>query len=1104
MRAAHFHLSPVFRLGLTMRMAALLAVAGAFLAAPVLRAQFTTASLGGTVEDASGAVVPEAAVTVQNTGTGLVKRQSTGADGAFLFPNLPIGSYRLTVEKSGFTTYVQDGITLTVNQAASEIVKLRVGAVAQEVNVQGNAPLVTTSSATVGQLVDRRNIADLPLNGRDAQSLVFLGAGTTDVSGHYCGAGCEGGTYPGEQYAKVNGTTSNGVNYQLDGTDNNDTYVNANLPFPNPDAVQEFNVQTSNMSAAFGNAVGGVVNVVSKSGSNEVHGDAFEFLRNGVLNARNFFAPTQDTLKRNQFGGSIGGPIKKDKLFYFGTYQGTRTLQAPQGNITFVPTQAERGGDFSDLLPGIQLVNPVTGAAFPNNQIPSGDLNPVAQFILKTVPLPNGPGRQLTFAGAETVQDDDQFLIKIDYNRGKHQLSGRYFFSNYSEPAFIPKVNILQANSNGNVVRVQTVSVNDIYNVSPSLMFNTWFGWNQQNGGSLSGAPYSPADAGVKIATTTPSELSVSINGGFGIGTNHYGAFNRGDQTVREVVTLMRGAHELQFGGEALRVRAPMANEFEQNGEFFFTNNLSGDNLADFVLGQVSTFIQAGGLYLNFTGINWSTFVQDDWRATPRLTLSAGLRWDPFIPYQDSEGRVGCFVPGAHSQRYPNSPAGLIFGGSHHDPGCPSASFYSNLANFAPRLGFAYRVTADGKTSVRGGAGYYYQPPNTVAFQDVVGIPPFAPIINLTDVNFSDPYGSAGVANPFPAEFGPKVPGPNATFPANISFTQIFTRDFRLPQILTWNLTLERQLAGSWLVRASYAGNKGTRLFGTNDQETGLQALNPAIFIPGNGPNGQPLSTEANTQQRRLYPSFGFVNAITSSINSNYHSLQLTSEKRLSHGLSLLANYTWSKGLNNFAPIGAYNSNTNPFNRHFDYGPSDDDLTNVFKLSGVYQLPRSSLAGIGGRLVNGWTVSSILTWRSGFPFSIFSGSDNSFSSVGEDRADLVGANVHAAQLSSSRSHAQLIQEWFNTAAFAPNAIGTFGNTGKNILRAPGFFDTDLALLKDTRITERTSVQFRAEFFNAFNHVNFGGPDNIFTDGSFGQILSASDPRILQFALKFIF
>jgi hypothetical protein len=1084
----------------------LIAVWTLTLLAPRASAQFTTASLSGSVADPSGAAVPDAQVTIQNADTGFTQVVRTGSAGEYLFPRLPVGKYKLTVEKGGFTTYVQTGIQLGVSQTVTQAVTLNVGPLTQQVAVTGDASLVTTESATVSQVVNQRQIVELPLNGRQVQQLVFLGAGVTDTTEHYCGANCEGGTYPGQQYAKANGTMAESINYQMDGVAYNDTYINANLPFPNPDAIQEFSTQDSNLSAEYGNAVGGVVNVVSKSGTNQIHGDVFEFLRNGDMNARNFFAPAQDQIKRNQFGGAVGGPIQKDHLFYFGTYQGTRYANAAQGNIDFVPTAQERTGNFSDLS-GVQLTDPLNNnAPFPGNQIPANRISPAAQYFLKFLPLPTGPGEQINFLGPSQRWADDQFMLKGDYIRGKHQLSVRYFFTNFNQQPLTNKTNLLQVDGNGNKVRVQNIAVTHTYNATPHLLFSTWFGWDQQNGGSLSGAPFCPPDAGINIAGTSPCELSVSVGGGWGVNSNHYGAFNRGDSTYREDVTYIKGTHELHFGGEALRIRAPMANTFEENGVFNFTNNLSGSNQADFLLGQVSQFIQAGGLYLNFTGIKWSAFVQDNWRVSRRLTINLGLRWDPWFPYQDSQGRVGCFEPGKQSVRFPNAPQGLLFGGSNHDPGCPSPSINSDASNFAPRLGFAYRLTEDGRTSVRGGAGMYYSIPNTVAFQDVVGIPPFAPIINLTDVGFQDPYGSAHVTNPFPGSFGAinKSVGPDATFPQNISFTQIFAQNFRLPVVALWNLTLERQIGTSWLVRAGYVGNKGTHLFGTNDQETGLFSANPAIYTPGSNPDGTPISTAANEQARRRYPSFGFVNVIDSAINSHYNSLQLTVEKRLSRGLSLLANYAWSKEMNDFAPIGAYNSSTNPFNRHFDYGPSDDSVAHIFKLSGVYQLPHFGVNGAADRLVNGWELSSIVLWQGGFPFSIFSGYDNSLSGVGEDRADFTGSSLSQARLSTSRPRSQLIQQWFNTSLFAPNAVGTFGNTGKSILRGPGQFNTNLALVKDTKITERAMAQFRAEAFNVFNNVNFLTPDHTVADSAFGQITGARDPRILQLALKVSF
>ncbi len=1080
-----------------------------------LAAQFTTASLSGNVVDQSGAAIPDARVTVQNVDTGFTQTVNTGPAGDYLFPRLSVGKYKLTVEKQGLETYVQSGIELTVSQTATQKVVMTVGAVSQQVTVTGDTSLVTTQSAAISQVVNERQIVDLPLDGRQVQQLVFLSAGITDTTSHYCGSNCEGGTYPGEQYAKASGTFSESINYQMDGVAYNDTYVNTNLPFPNPDALQEFSVQGTNMSAEYGNAVGGVVNVVTKSGTNQIHGDVFEFLRNGDMNARNFFAPAQDQIKRNQFGGSVGGPILKDRLFYFGTYQGTRYANAPQGNISFVPTAQERTGNFSDL-PGVQLVDPLNNnQPFAGNQIPASRLSSVSQYLLNYLPLPNGSGQEINYLGPSQRWADDQFMIKGDYIKGKNQISLRYFFTNFNQQPLTNKADLLQVDGNGNQVRVQNYAATYTYNATAHLLFNTWFGWNQQNGGSLSGAPFCPQAAGIEIAGTTPCELVISVGGGFGVSSNHYGAFNRGDSTYREDVTYIKGTHELHFGGEALRVRAPMANTFEENGEFFFNNNLSGNNMADFMLGQVSTFTQAGGLYLNFTGVKWSSFVQDNWRVNSRLTVNLGLRWDPWFPYQDSEGRVGCFEPGQQSTRFPNAPEGLLFGGSNHDAGCPAASMNSKPWNFAPRLGFAYRLTDDGKTSIRGGAGEYYAIPNTVAFQDVVGIPPFAPIITLNDVNFKDPYGSAGVANPFPGSFGAinKSYSSSATFPQGpFSFTQIFGQNFQLPVIALWNLTLERQLGASWLVRAAYVGNKGTHLYGTADQESGLLQANPAIYIPGNNANGTPISTEANELSRRMYQGYGSVSVVDSSINSNYNALQLTVEKRFSAGLSLLANYTWAKDLDDFAPIGSYYGPTNPFNRHFDYGPSDDDIRDVFKLSGTYQIPHFGVNGFANKVVNGWQFSSIVTWQGGSPFTVYSGVDNSLTGEFEDRADFTGTNIHQAVVGSGKSHGQMVQEWINTSLFQPNAIGTFGNQGKNSLRGPRLFNNNMSLVKNTKVTERFGVEFRAEAFNVFNNVNFNlysgngsaAVDRYQADPTFGQIFSAASPRILQLALKVTF
>jgi outer membrane receptor protein involved in Fe transport len=1084
-------------------------------------AQFTTARLSGIVSDPSGAVVAGATVTVHDLGTGYTQTTKTGVAGQYLFPSLPVGTYEITVSMAGYGPYVQRGIVLSVDQAASLNVQLQVGLVAQQVVVNANSSLVTTDSATVGQLINEKEIEELPLNGRYVQELVFLAPGTTNVTANYCAANCEGGVFPSEQYAKVNGGGANGVNYLLDGVDANDTYINTNVPFPNPDAIQEFNLVTGNMSANYGNAIGGVVNVVTKSGTDQIHGDVFEFLQNSALNASNYFSGgLVNPLKQNQFGGSIGGPIIKNRLFYFGSYQGTRFRTAQNGQIATVPNANERAGDFSDVLPDTQLINPATGANYTNNQIP---VSPVATYILNHIPLPNGPNDQLNFNGGPDAQNTDEYLAKLDFNFGKHHLSGHYFQMSYTDPVFVPpSTNLLELRGDAEHLVLKNISVVDIYTISPTFLLSSYFGYNSENGTTLSSAPFSMADAGVNMAVPQnlgggdAAVLNVTVSGGgaFTLPGTPYGIWNRGDQSLREVATWIKGKHEVQFGGEVLRVRLPMGNQYQESGVFDF-ENLTGDPLADFELGAVSSFTQGGGLYLNFTGYRESLFVQDNWKATSRLLLTAGLRWDPFFPYTDSEGRVACFVPGAQSQRFPTAPVGMLFGGKNHDPGCPASSIYNNPKNFGPRLGFAYRVTKDGNTSIRGGAGYYYEAPNTVAFEDVVGVPPFAPIINVGSspgsplVTLADPYGTSGATNLFPGEFGPTNPSPsNAIFPTSgISFSQIFDRHFRLPMVLSWNLTAEHGFKQDWMLRVAYVGNSGHHLSGTGDQESGLLQLNPSHWDP------------ALQQEVALYPAYGSIASINSGVDSNYNAAQITLEKRMTHGFSFLTNFTWARELDDFAPAGGspFLTNSCSCGRKFDYGPSDDDLAKTFKINAEYMVPHVGLPKAVDRIVNGWELSATASWQTGFPFSIFSGADNSLSGMLGDRADLAVPSLQQAILGSGRSHAAEVQEWFNTSAFVPNAIGTFGDTGKNILRGPRYFDADLAAIKNTKINERLSLEFRAELFNAFNNVNFGRPDGNLADigATYGEITGmagasssntygTAQPRIIQFAVKMSF
>ncbi|MBI3682362.1 MAG: carboxypeptidase regulatory-like domain-containing protein [Acidobacteria bacterium] len=1062
----------------------LLVVAG------VMCAQFTTASLGGTVRDSTGAVVPDARLTIRNTETGFVQNVGTDATGSFLFYRLPVGSYELRVEKAGFTAYVQSGIQLTVDRMATQNVTLQVGAVSEQVTVQAEAELIQTRTAAAGQLVDEKRIVELPLNGRRPERLVYLAAGTIDLGRNSCQICGHGGVYPGEETAGVNGAGIYQVNFQLDGTSHNDTYINVSLPFPNPDSVQEFNLQASNFTAEYGNAGGGIVNIITRSGTNDIHGSAFHFLRNGRLNARQFFAPKQDALKRNQFGGSLGGPILKDKLFYFGTYQGTRLRNTPAGIISFVPTPEERNGDFSSLLPGRQLIDPVSRAAVLGNRIPATRINPVSKYFLNKIPLPNAGGRQVTFPGTPIIQTENQFMIKSDYTSGKHQISGRYYFTDFDAPPFVGPQNILASTTAGNAVRVQNISLNHTWMLSPTLLVNSTFGVNRQRGGSLSSAAFGFADAGVKVLgpehvkkLNAPPELVLSVTGGFSFSTNHLGDFDRGDFTIREVVTKIKGAHELRFGGEAVRVRNHVINTFQMAGNFTFNGQLSGDGLADFMFGRASQYRQGGGEFKFLLGTRWGFFLQDNWKVNDRLSLNLGVRWDPYLPYFDREGRVLCFQPGTtqRSVRYPNAPLGFLYGGENNDPGCPVGGSEPNWRNIGPRIGLAYRLTQDGKTSLRLGSGFYYTPIQASNYNPFANVAPFAGTFTLTDVAFEDPFGSKGQANPFPSNFGPDVPGPQFVFAPLNDVRAYFAKDYQIPRLITWTARLERQLGKDWVASVAYLGNKGAFL------QLGI-AENPAIFRPG--------ATVGNTQDRRVYPNFGPVTRNDGSGNSSYHSLQWNLEKRFGRGFSILANYTWSKNIDDVSAV-------NPFNRTVSRGLSNFDVPHNFKFSNLWDLPKLPVSPALGKLLNGWQVNSILVRQSGFPFTVSSGVDNSFSGVGSDRADYLGGN---ARLSDSRSLNDKLLQWFDTSRFVANAPGTFGNSGRGILRGPGFFNADLGVLKQTGITERVSVQFRAEFFNVFNHPNFRLPASNISSSQRGRITAVIDEnqRILQFGLKLLF
>jgi hypothetical protein len=974
------------------------------------------------------------------------------------------------------------GIEVKTDQSSTVAVSLQIGATSDSVTVEANAEMVQTRSGALSQVVNQQKIVELPLDGRNAAALVLLAPGTADLNaGNAGGSGdtMQTATYPGAQSISTNGARADTVNYNLDGGSNQDHYTNVNNPFPNPDALEEFSVQTNSYNAEYGRGSGAVVNVVTKSGTNELHGSAFEFLRNGAMNARNFFADRHDELKRNQYGGSLGGPIVKDKLFFFGTYQGTQLRDISAGNTATVLTPSERAGDFSSV--DRQLVNPFTGEPFSNNQIPVDAFNPVSQKLLPLIPVASSADGFISFD--RSVRDtENQFMGRVDYNLHNQRIYGRYFYSKYSRDPVVGKDNII-ASFRGYTDFDQSASFSHTTNFSPNLLNSFVFSYNRITGTIVSGAPFSFQDIGVDIAHSTPPELVVSVNGYFAINSGHPGNFNRHNFHIADSAHWIRGAHEIALGGDFMRMDVDLINTYRQNGNYRFRGTShSGDPRVDFLLGYVDRFIQGGGEYAQRRGNLGSLFVQDNYRATRNLVLNLGLRWDPFVPYYDERGRTECFLPGQQSTRFPNAPAGYLYAG---DSGCPRGGLASSWWQFAPRVGFAYNVGGKGKTTVRGGWGLFYQPPFVEAFNNMVDSAPFSPQIQIFRVPFANPY--AGATNPFPAQYAPRIPGSDVAFDLPLSLAVSYEHKWKPSRVMNWNLTVEHQLRSDLLVRVGYVASQGRHLGFNTDV---------------NAPLPSPDATADNEDDRRPYQQFHQVTQDVSGANSSYNSLQISAEKRFSHGFTVGANYTWGRSIDWVSYLTDLDGINviNPYNVRAYRGVSDYNVPHRFVLNYLWQIPGPK-TGLGRNLFGGWETAAIWNWQSGFPLNITAGDDYSFSLPGlaDDQADVISQPHY-----TSGSRGDKIAKWFSTDSFTAPQPNHFGNVGRNTLVGPGTFNIDFSVHKTFSIGERLKTQFRVELFNAFNHTLLNNPDTTLSDDNFGRITDARDPRIVQLGLKFLF
>ena len=1090
-------------------------------------AQQITGSIRGTVSDPSGAVVQAAAVTAKQIETGLTRLAVTDKQGEYVLVELPIGHYQLEVQAKGFETYLQEGISLDVNQNAAVSVHLELGSATQRVEVSANATLVQTTVSSLGETVMEREILDLPLDGRNFSQLGLLQPGVVPLTPGLLEAG--GPARQNQAYA-VDGQRPESNNFLIDGADNVSSVDGGFVLKPPIDAIAEFKILTHNADAEFGRNTGSTTNIVTRSGSNSFHGALWEFFRNDAMDASDYFTQSVQPLKQNQFGATFGGPIIKDKTFFFGYYEGFRNRQGETVPAT-VPSLAERQGNFAELCTsgftngfcndpnpadGQQLYNFLTGAPVPNNQLTY--IDPIAKNVLPFFPLPN-TGTNGFIATQTLSENNDQFGVRLDHYLSRvDTLNFRYMYS--SGPTTDP-LSPVGANVPGFPVgeddRAQNFVAQETHVFSPNTIGVARFSFLRNKFLLDEHLNHeSPSDLGFEYDPTLPSAAGppfIQVGGYASVGDPITGPRNTFQNTFdgSGSVSWIHGHHEFKFGGGYRRDQINALQGIASNGFFVFSTFPFSDGFASFLSGQPVVFLQGGGDFSReIRERAFDAYAQDNYRITSNLTLNLGLRYELPLPATENKNRMNLFVPGAQSRVIPNAPPGLLYPG---DPGVPAGLIPAQKTAFAPRVGFAWNPRGDAKTVISAAYGIFYEPYYTGEggpLQDPVSAPPY-----LKTQQISFPVNS--FANPFysPKPFSQPFPEPMTLL--------VLSRNLHLPYAQDWNLNIQRSFGPDWLFQIGYVGTTGVRLprFIEGD---------PAVFVPGLDSSGNPISTENNVNQRRLYSGctlaqpnncvYSSVGEIASIANSSYNALQTSLRKRFSYGLSFLASYTWSHSIDDVSsfnitgsasqPVAGENDLAqNPFDLAAERGPSMFDSRNRFVLSYEWSIPFLQHSSEWyGKILGNWQLNGIFTAMSGTPFTVFDSNDVSLqgqapeiSGFSSNRPNVIG---------NPNSGPRTVAEWFNVSAFQklqPDPLGrfeVFGDEGRNAVEGPGYVDWDFSAFKNIPLTESKELQLRGELFNFLNHTNFRLPVSDIESPTFGQIQSDVGPRVIQVALKFLF